>query len=151
MSGHTAIEAALKSWLTTQGMAPSADHVYSGRRPRRVKDSLRDVWIERLESEDASPSGLHDVAKHVYLVHLRSRPGNAGPSGTGEAQLERGETWAEVMVNQLRGLTTSELRASLGSQLIGANATEETVDEDPEESGHTSFAVRVEIWREVTP
>lgn len=144
MSTHTSLEAALKTDLVSAGVVTAEAQVYSGRRPQKVTRSDGEVWVERLPTEQIG-RGLHRVTRHPYLIHVIGRPSNAGPAGTGEAQLETVEAKAETLVDRYDGTLPSEISDALSGTLVGVLAREESADEDPDDAKRHSFSIRVEI------
>lgn len=139
MSLHSVITAAAV-WpadLVTAGVVDAAADVYTGRRPQKVA-RLKEAWLEQLPSEGVG-TGLQQVTRHPYLVHLFRR-GNQGGAQTGDRSL--GELEADLHTLRERYQGACPFKASV-SGMVHAEAQVEEVDDDPESRGVMVGTLRV--------
>lgn len=144
MTVHTDLVTAFGTDLLAAGVVTSAAHVYGGRRPGRVTNTALEVWVELNEREEVG-TGSQRITRHVYMLHLRAAPRNAGAGGVGNEQLLVAEAAAETIVARYHGELPSTLGGALGGSLVSARAALEDPDEDPEETKVQSLLVRVEL------
>lgn len=144
MTTHTDLVSALATDLVTAGVVAAAAEVYDGRRSRRVTSARTEVWLERLADEELG-GGFQRQVKHVYLVHVVVAPRNAGPDGTGQAQLRSAEQHGPTLVARWGGEPPAGLIAALSGTFVSSMCSEEELDEDPLETKQQSFSLRLEI------
>lgn len=143
MSLHTDLFAApARVWPTDIATAlglGSPLQVYVGRRRQRVSRLDCDVWIEPVDGvEDGA--GAQDVAWHVYDVHLRTTS-NAGAEGTGVAQVDTIRAHMRTLVDRYHGRKPAGFNTVV--DLVSLEATERSVDADPEDARVLDGVVRV--------
>ena len=124
--------------LVTAAVVTAAARVYAGRAPQKVVATDTEVWLERLPVREEG-RGLQAVSLHPYNVHVRKAQ-NRGGNQAGSEQLTTVEAHMRTIAARYNG--ARPFYASLAT-MIACEASEESVDRDPEDEMILDGVVRV--------